>query len=68
METFRMSEKERARLEVFGRVKAADITLVKASELLGLSYRQTKRSWSRYQATGSSGPLPICQPRRRNSG
>ncbi|ASV76866.1 hypothetical protein THTE_4265 [Thermogutta terrifontis] len=35
-----MSAKERARLEVFGRVKAGDITLVKASEILGMSYRQ----------------------------
>ena len=33
METLQMSAKERARLEVFGRVKAGDITLVKASEI-----------------------------------
>jgi transposase len=52
METIRMSAKERARLEVFGRVRAGDLTLVKASELLGLSYRQTKRSWSRYREEG----------------
>ena len=44
METLKMSVKERVRLEVFGRVKGGDITLVKASELLELSYRQAKRS------------------------
>jgi hypothetical protein len=48
MEPIQMSAKERARLEVFGRVREGDATLVKASALLGLSYRQTKRSWSRY--------------------
>ena len=55
MEPLTMSVKERARLEVFGRVSAGDLTLVKASELLGLSYRQTKRSWSRYQGEGAAG-------------
>ncbi len=55
METIQMSAKERARLEVFGRVRAGDVTLVKASKLLGLSYRQTKRSWSRYREEGDAG-------------
>jgi transposase len=31
------------------------MTLVEASELLGLSYRQTKRAWSRYQSEGDAG-------------
>jgi transposase len=31
------------------------MTLVGASELLGLSYRQTKRAWSRYQSEGDAG-------------
>lgn len=52
MEPIQMSGKERARLAVFGRVRAGDVTLVKASALLGLSYRQTKRSWSRYREEG----------------
>jgi hypothetical protein len=55
METVSMSRKERKRLEAFGRVKAGDLTLVAAGELLGLSYRQTKRSWSRYQSQGDAG-------------
>jgi len=55
MEPLLMSAKERARLEVFGRVSAGEITLTKASELLQLSYRQTKRSWSRFSAAGAAG-------------
>src|SRR5438270_8954734 len=55
METILMSYKERKRLEAFSRVKAGDLTLVKASEGLGLSYRQTKRAWSRYGSQGDVG-------------
>ena len=50
-----MSRKERKRLEAFGRVKAGELTLVAAGELLGVSYRQAKRSWSRYQSQGDAG-------------
>jgi transposase len=31
------------------------MTLVEVSELLGLSYRQTKRAWARYQSEGDAG-------------
>jgi transposase len=55
METILMSRKERKRLEAFGRVKAGDLTLTAAGDLLGLSYRQTKRAWSRYQSQGDAG-------------
>ena len=55
METFLMSKRERKRLEVFSQVKAGKITLVKASELLGLSYRQTKRVGRRYSEVGDAG-------------
>ncbi len=55
METIAMSRKERKRLEAFSRVQAGDLTLVAAGELLGLSYRQTKRSWSRYRSQGDAG-------------
>ena len=37
MEPLLMSAKERARLEIFGRVSAGEITLPKANELLQLS-------------------------------
>ena len=50
-----MSRKERKRLEAFSRVAVGGVTLVEASELLGLSYRQTKRAWSRYQSEGDAG-------------
>jgi transposase len=55
MGTISMSRKERKRLEAFSRVKMGGMTLVEASELLGLSYRQTKRAWSRYQSEGDAG-------------
>jgi hypothetical protein len=55
METISMNRKERKRLEAFGRVKSGELTLVAASELLGLSYRQAKRAWSRYQSEGDAG-------------
>lgn len=42
METIRMSGKERRRLEVLSRVKSQELSLVKAAELLGMSYRQAK--------------------------
>jgi transposase len=50
-----MSRKERKRLEAFSRVRLGGVTLVEASELLGLSYRQTKRAWARYQSEGDAG-------------
>ena len=55
MGTISMSRKERKRLEAFSRVKMGGMTLVEASEVLGLSYRQTKRAWSRYQNEGDAG-------------
>ena len=39
----RMSRKERLRLEVFGRVKRGEITLVRAAKWLNLSERQARR-------------------------
>ena len=55
METISMSRRERHRLEAFSRVRREEITLVKASELLGLSYRQTKRCYARHQKEGDKG-------------
>ncbi len=54
MEALSMSVKERRRLEIFGRVKANELTLSKGAELLGLSYRQAKRAWARYRDRGDS--------------
>lgn len=55
METISMSRKERRRLEALSRVQAGELTLVEASVLLGVGYRQMKRSWARYQQEGDSG-------------
>jgi transposase len=55
METISMSQRERHRLEAFSRVRRGEITLVKASELLGLSYRQARRCFARYGEEGDKG-------------
>ncbi|HEY6072572.1 MAG TPA: ISNCY family transposase [Anaerolineales bacterium] len=48
-----MSGKELRRVEVMGRVKAKSLRLWEAAELLGLSYRQSKRIWARYRSGGA---------------
>lgn len=50
-----MSQKERVRLTVMKQVQEEELRLVEASEILGLSYRQTKRVWSRYRLGGDAG-------------
>lgn len=47
-----MSAKERRRLELMGRTKRKEITLVKAAELMGVSYRQGKRIWKCFRKKG----------------
>ena len=48
-----LSSKELHRVEVLGRVKSGSMGLSEAAVLLGLSYRQMKRVWSRYRAGGA---------------
>jgi hypothetical protein len=55
METLNMSKRERDRLAIMAGVKRNELTLVQASEVLDLCYRQTKRVWRRYQAEGDAG-------------
>jgi transposase len=50
-----MSEKELGRAEVLGRVKAGELKLVNAAELIEVSYRQAKRLWRRYRREGAKG-------------
>jgi len=50
-----MSQKERVRLIVMEQVKRDELTLAEAHEVLGLSYRQTKRVWRRYRLDGDQG-------------
>ena len=48
-----LSSKELSRAEVMGRVKAGNLRLREAGELLELSYRQAKRIWTRYRKGGA---------------
>jgi transposase len=50
-----MSSKELKRLGVLARVDKEALNLVNAAEILGLSYRQAKRIWRRYQQEGAEG-------------
>ena len=68
METLAMSTRERRRLELFSRVRDGKLTLVKASELLSLSYRQTKRSYGRYWSEGDRGVVHRLRGRASNRG
>ena len=68
METLAMSKKERRRLELFSRVREGEVTLVKASELLRLSYRQAKRLYGRYRSEGDGGLVHRLRGRISNRG
>ena len=50
-----MSSKELKRLGVLARVEKEALKLVNAAEILGLSYRQVKRIWGRFQEEGAEG-------------
>ena len=66
METLRMSQSERRRLTVMWQVQLGKLSLRKASELLGLSYRQVKRVWSRYRSSGDAGLVHRLRGRASN--
>jgi transposase len=61
-----MSWKERKRLVAFERVKTGGLSLVAAGEMLGLSYRQTKRAWARYKEQGDAGLVHRLRGRASN--
>lgn len=50
-----MSRRELERVEVMGRVASGDLGLQDAAQMLGLSYRQSKRIWRRYRERGGEG-------------
>jgi len=50
-----LSKKERQRLVKFEEVKAGRMSLQRAAELLGLSYRQALRAYARFEAQGDRG-------------
>ena len=65
-----MSARERRRLEMMSRVRDKQVLLVKAAELLDLSYRQAKRLWRRYRQEGDAGLVHRLRgrPSGRNKG
>jgi transposase len=50
-----MSEQEVRRAAVLSRVQEQEWSLKQAAERIGVSYRQAKRLWKRYQAKGAAG-------------
>src|ERR1700730_9469493 len=66
METLLMSRKWRMLLEVMGRVKREEITVAKAAELLHMSYRQAKRTYASYRASGGRGLVHGLRGRESN--
>jgi transposase len=50
-----MSERENRRAAVLAQVESREWTVVEAAERMELSYRQSKRLWSRYREEGAAG-------------
>ena len=63
-----MSQKERARLAIMGRVKEGLMTIKEASEVLGMSYRQARRVYRRHREEGDEGLLHRNRGRSSNRG
>src|SRR6266576_5185541 len=63
-----MSRRELEGVAVMGRVASGDLALSSAAEMLGLSYRQTKRLWRRYREACSAGLKHGNASRRSNRG
>lgn len=55
MSKLHLNAKERLRLDVLSKVQKGGVSLSKAAELLGVSYRQVLRIWQRYLAEGGLG-------------
>ena len=57
-----MSARELRRAGVLARVKAKTLPLEAAAELMDVSYRQAKRLYRRYRASGGQGACSIAVP------
>lgn len=66
MGKLRLSAKERSRAEVLAKVVKGDVSLSKAAELLGVSYRQMLRINSRYRGDGQAGLVHGLRDRSSN--
>jgi hypothetical protein len=62
-----MSDQERDRLDVMGRVKRKELSVVEAAGLLGLSLRQARRVWKRFAANGAAGLVHGLRGRAANN-
>ena len=63
-----MSEKERVRWEVLGWKERVGVSLVKAAEAMGVSYRQARRIWKRYKANRGEGLVHRGRGKKSNRG
>ncbi|MGB7158869.1 MAG: ISNCY family transposase, partial [Tepidisphaeraceae bacterium] len=63
-----MSGKERDVLEVLGRVKRKELTVVAAADVVGKSLRQMRRRWKRFKAEGAAGLVHRARGRASNNG
>lgn len=59
-----MSARDLSRAEVLSRVKRKELKLREAAEVLGLSYRHTRRVYGRYRAAGARGLVHAGRGRR----
>lgn len=62
-----MSQSERRRLELFSRVRLGELSVAKAGRMLGLSERQSRRVWKRYQRDGDAGLVHGLRGRSSNA-
>lgn len=63
-----MSRKERVRLGVLAQVKTGKLSVTSAAEVMGMSVRQARRVWKRYQANGDEGLVHRLRGRAGNRG
>jgi transposase len=61
-----MSLGERIRLDALNRVKRGELTVVEAAELAGVSVRQMRRVWKRFEAHGAAGLVHRLRGRASN--
>jgi transposase len=66
MEELRMSVQDRVRLDAMHRVERDEQTVVAAASLMGVSVRQARRLWKRFQAQGAAGLVHRLRDRPSN--
>lgn len=65
--TLQMSRKDCRRIQILSRVKEGLITVLRAAELMQVSYRQAKRLWRRYREGGEKAVIHGGRGRRSNN-